>query len=127
MADIKIKDVPLVGTITGQEKIPVSNGSGKPVAITVQQILDMTSQNSAPLANGIQIIETETELETLDLPIGSIVSVGKQGVIGEMKPSEMFQPDSSIVDMNTGIINTEGLESFSGVNIVLPVSSNYHL
>ena len=48
MADIKIKDVPLVSTITGQEKIPVSNGSGKPVTATIQQIIDKCGIPSIP-------------------------------------------------------------------------------
>lgn len=65
MADIKIKDVPLVSTITGQEKIPVSNGSGKPVAITVQQILDITSQNS-------EIEEMENKISALENKVNSV-------------------------------------------------------
>lgn len=40
MADISIKDAPLINNISGTEKIPVSDGSGKPAAITVNQILD---------------------------------------------------------------------------------------
>ena len=40
MKDIKIKDVSLVSEVTGNEKIPVSNGSGKPAAVTIKQILD---------------------------------------------------------------------------------------
>lgn len=40
MADISIKDAPLINNISGTEKIPVSDGSGKPTAITVNQILD---------------------------------------------------------------------------------------
>lgn len=65
MADIKIKDVPLVGTITGQEKIPVSNGSGIPIAITVQQILDMTSQNS-------EIEQIENKISALENKVNSV-------------------------------------------------------
>ena len=40
MADISIKDAPLINNISGTEKIPVSDGSGKPAAIIVNQILD---------------------------------------------------------------------------------------
>ena len=40
MADISIKDAPLINNISGTEKIPVSDGSGKPAAITVNQILN---------------------------------------------------------------------------------------
>ena len=40
MADISIKDAPLINNVSGAEKIPVSDGSGKPAAITVNQILN---------------------------------------------------------------------------------------
>lgn len=40
MKDIKIKDVALVTNVNGDEKIPVSNGSGKPAAVTINQILE---------------------------------------------------------------------------------------
>ena len=40
MADISIKDAPLINNISGTEKIPVSDGSGKPSTITVNQILN---------------------------------------------------------------------------------------
>ena len=40
MADISIKDAPLINNVSGTEKIPVSNGSNKPAAITVNSILD---------------------------------------------------------------------------------------
>ena len=40
MADISIKDAPLINNVSGAEKIPVSDGSGKPAAIIVNQILD---------------------------------------------------------------------------------------
>ena len=51
-----IKDAPIVEQLMGTEKIPVSNGSGKPAAVTVNQILGKS---------GIKIIESEEELENL--------------------------------------------------------------
>jgi hypothetical protein len=36
----KIKDVELVYELTGEEKIPVSNGSDQPAAISVNQVED---------------------------------------------------------------------------------------
>ncbi|MGM9760227.1 MAG: hypothetical protein ACI30I_08980 [Parabacteroides sp.] len=38
MKDVKIKDAPLVEQVQGTEKIPVSDGSGQPKAVTVGQI-----------------------------------------------------------------------------------------
>ena len=38
MADISIKDAPLINNVSGTEKIPVSDGSGEPKAVTIDQI-----------------------------------------------------------------------------------------
>ena len=61
MRDVKIKDVPLVESLTGQEKIPVSDGSGSPKAISVQQILDKT-----PAPDLSEYVKT-SDLVTVDL------------------------------------------------------------
>ena len=38
MAGVKIKDAPLVEQVAGTDKIPVSNGSGQPKTVSVEQI-----------------------------------------------------------------------------------------
>lgn len=42
----KIKDAQLLESITGEERIPVSNGSDKPATITVNQILEKTKTST---------------------------------------------------------------------------------
>lgn len=77
MRDVKIKDVPLVESLTGQEKIPVSDGSGSPKAISVQQILDKTP--APDLSEYVKIgdlvtsdLVTEHEYVDLGLPSGTL-------------------------------------------------------
>ena len=77
MRDVKIKDVPLVESLTGQEKIPVSDGSGSPKAISVQQILDKTP--APDLSEYVKIGDlvtnysvTKYEYVDLGLPSGTL-------------------------------------------------------
>lgn len=59
---MKIKDAGLLKEITGNEKIPVSNGSDKPATITVNQILDKVQGTSS---NNSLIEVTYEELKQL--------------------------------------------------------------
>lgn len=62
MRDLKIKEVQVVQNINGTEKIPVSNGSGQPAAITVNQILDKIP--APDLSNCVTKSEVYTKEET---------------------------------------------------------------
>jgi hypothetical protein len=53
---ITIKDAPLVEQLSGGEKIPVSDGSGLPKAITAEQIKDYIAENIT-VDNGIYLLE----------------------------------------------------------------------
>lgn len=44
---IKIKDAQLVIRVTGEEKIPVSDGSGQPRAVTTEQIKEYIEANES--------------------------------------------------------------------------------
>lgn len=55
-----IKDAPVVEQLIGTEKFPISDGSGKPVTATIQQIIDKC---------GIPLVE---ELDS-DAPLGTLV------------------------------------------------------
>ena len=55
-----IKDAPIVEQLIGTEKFPISDGSGKPVTATIQQIIDKC---------GIPLVE---ELDS-DAPLGTLV------------------------------------------------------
>lgn len=104
---MKIKDVELLKEITGNEKIPVSNGTDKPATITVNQILEKS---------GIKIVESEEELENLDLPIGSVSIVGSESSIEEIliKDCKQITPDD--IDLNTQQISD--IDSFNTVESV---------
>lgn len=51
--DIKIKDAPLVETVQGTEKLPCSDGSGQPKAVTVNQINKSVKADIASLAETV--------------------------------------------------------------------------
>lgn len=48
MADLKIKDAPLVESVGGTEKIPVSDGSGQPKAVTTDKLKEFAISELAP-------------------------------------------------------------------------------
>lgn len=54
---IKIKDVELLKEITGNEKIPVSNGSDQPATITVNQILENIPEATIETVGGVKKFE----------------------------------------------------------------------
>ena len=88
-----IKDAPVVEQLIGTEKFPISNGSGKPVTATIQQIIDKC---------GIPLVE---ELDP-DAPLGTIVkhqqsikidkyeTIIKQGSIRELNQELLYDPET---------------------------------
>ena len=107
-----IKDAPIVEQLMGTEKIPVSNGSGKPAAVTVNQILGKS---------GIKIIESEEELENLDLPIGSAVIVGSESSVGEILIKDCKQPTPEDIDPNTWqILNIDSFNTVESIQFEFP-------
>lgn len=107
-----IKDAPIVEQLMGTEKIPVSNGSGKPAAVTVNQILGKS---------GIKIIESEEELENLGLPIGNVVIVGSESSVGEIliKDCKQITPDD--IDPNSQqILNIDSFNTVESVQFEFP-------
>ena len=107
-----IKDAPIVEQLMGTEKIPVSNGSGKPAAVTVNQILGKS---------GIKIIESEEELENLDLPIGSVVIVGSESSVVEIFIKDCKQVTSEDIDQNTSqILNIDSFNTVESIQFEFP-------
>lgn len=95
MRDVKIKDVPLVESLTGQEKIPVSDGSGSPKAINVQQILDKTPVPD--LTEYVKIGDlvtnysaTEYEYVDLGLPSGTLWATCNVGANSPEEAGEYY-------------------------------------
>lgn len=70
MADISIKDAPLINNVSGTEKIPISNGSDKPAAITVNQILDKVDLSSfalkSELPTKVSQLENDANYTTIE-------------------------------------------------------------
>lgn len=107
-----IKDAPIVEQLMGTEKIPVSNGSDKPAAVTVNQIL---------WKSGIKIIESEEELENLDLPIGSVVIVGSESFVEEILIKDCKQITSDDIDQNTSqILNIDSFNTIESIQFEFP-------
>lgn len=107
-----IKDAPVVEQLIGTEKFPISDGSGKPVTATIQQIIDKCS--------GIPLVE---ELDP-DAPLGTLVRY-KQTVV--ITKEETITKTGSIRDLNQNLewdfnsgVNTEGLDTISDINFKIP-------
>lgn len=75
MKDIKIKDVNLVTNVTGNEKIPVSNGSGKPAAVTINQILEKGKANQSEIPTKLSQLENDTNyVKDLDYKVYAVTA-----------------------------------------------------
>ena len=61
--DIRIKDAPLVESVTGTEKIPVSDGSDMPKAVTTGQIVKETNAKIDSLNQSVTPIEQNLSKE----------------------------------------------------------------
>lgn len=108
---VSIQQAPLLEQISGTEKIPVSNGSDKPVAITVNQILEKS---------GIKIIESEEELENLDLPIGSTVIIGHENSVEEILIKDCKQITSEDLGEDNQISNLESYNTIESIQFEFP-------
>lgn len=72
---IKIKDVELLKEITGNEKIPVSNGSEQPATITVNQILEKVPTKVSQLENDFNYIQED--ILTSEFSIKAVSATGE--------------------------------------------------
>lgn len=88
MRDIKIKDVPLVESLTGQEKIPVSDGSGSPKAINVGQIFKTLHINTFSVTYTITEDMVGQEIQLFGGQLGGDpTALLYFGTASELKPS----------------------------------------
>lgn len=62
MADVKIKDAPLVATVKDAIKMPISDGSNLPKTISIEQIKTYVC---ADLLKRIQELETKMDAITI--------------------------------------------------------------
>lgn len=121
MRDVKIKDVPLVESLTGQEKIPVSDGSGSPKAISVQQILDKTPAPDLSEYVKTSDLVTEHEYVDLGLPSGTLWATCNVGANspeeygdyfawGETTTkSSYFESNSTTYGLSTSTLHSRGI------------------
>ena len=106
-----IKDAPVVEQLIGTEKFPISDGSGKPVTATIQQIIDKCS--------GVPIVDSEDKLDT-NAPQGSL-GVVAYNTKKSVSIRDLYQPTMDDVDMYNGVIhNPEKLSKVDKLEVTFP-------
>lgn len=69
--------------------------------------------------SGITIVDSVDQLDP-NAELGSLASVVEPGSIAETFISELSQPDSSIINMDTGFIDATSCPQVSGLSIIVP-------
>lgn len=82
----------------------------------IEEILDTVSNG---VDGGVPIVNSIDELDS-NSPLGSLASVVEPGSISETLISELPQPDSSIINMDTGFIDATSCPQVSGLSIIIP-------
>lgn len=78
-------------------------------------------ENSESSGGGIQIVDSEEKLNTLNVPVGSLAAVAVPGTSKESSFRDLYQPDASIFGQNTGTITTpELLSRVSSIKVTAP-------
>ena len=78
-------------------------------------------ENGGSSGGGIQIVDSEEKLNSLNVPIGSPAVVAVPGTIKESSFRDLYQPDASILDQSTGTITTpELLSNVSSLKVTAP-------
>ena len=81
----------------------------------IENLLDKISEGG----DGITIVDSVDQLDP-SAELGSLVSVVEPGSITETLISELPQPDSSIINMDTGFIDATSCTQVSGLSIIVP-------
>lgn len=82
----------------------------------IEEILDTVSNG---VGGGVPIVNSIDELNP-NSPVGSLASVVEPGSMTESLISELPQPDSSIINMDTGFIDATSCPQVSGLSIIIP-------
>ena len=93
-----IKDAPVVEQLIGTEKFPISDGSGKPVTATIQQIIDKCS--------GVPIVGSEDKLDP-NVPQGSL-GVVAYNTKKSVSVRDLYQPTMDDLDQSAGVLLNPG-------------------
>ena len=80
----------------------------------IENLLDKISKGG-----GITIVDSVDELDP-NAELGSLASVVEPGSISEILISELPQPDSSIMNMDTGFIDATSCHQVSALSIIVP-------
>lgn len=84
--------------------------------LEIENLLDKMSKGSG----GISIVDSINELDP-NAALGTLASVVEPGSIQESSFRDLYQPDESIIDQNTGTLTTpELLSSVSSVSVFAP-------
>ena len=113
-----IKDVPLVDSINGSEKIPVSDGSNEPKTVSISQIKDFVEFDDVDMSEYAKKTEIPTKLSELeqDIEVGSNSPIIK----GDAKNSAVLKGEYqgyenkaiSQTSMAIGAATTAGLKGW---------------
>ena len=113
----KIKDAQLLESVTGVERIPVSDGSGNPKAVTTEALKNFVGASGG---GGIPIVDSEEKLKALDLPQGSLASVAFD-TIRKVSFRDLYQPTTNDFDMSTGLlVNPDALSKVDKLEFTFP-------
>lgn len=86
----------------------------------LMQLLNKVENNESS-GGGIQIVDSEEKLNSLNVPVGSLAAVAVPGTIKESSFRDLYQPDASILDQSTGSLTTpELLSSVSSIKVTAP-------
>ena len=86
----------------------------------LMQLLNKVENNESS-GGGIQIVDSEEKLNSLNVPVGSLAAVAVPGTIKESSFRDLYQPDASILDQSTGTItNPEILSGVSSIKVTAP-------
>lgn len=83
--------------------------------VEIENLLDKMSEGGG----GITIVDSVDQLDS-SAELGSLASVVEPGSITETLISELPQPDSSIINMDTGFVDATGCPQVSGLSIIVP-------
>ena len=151
MASITINNkvpprIPASTEITGEEKLITISSNGKHATVSVNQLLDKVDDNiidsilenvdekiedrineaidNAPSSGGITIVDSVDQLDS-SAELGSLASVVEPGSIQETSFRNLYQPDASMFDQNTGTLTApELLSSVSSVSVSAPQNAD---
>ena len=98
--DVMIKDAPLVGSLNGNEKIPISDGSNRPRAVSIEMIKSFVGNKEVDLSG----YATKEELEDKQDKISDLATIRegaeKGGVAYEGLPNKVDKVEGKALSTN---------------------------